>query len=89
MIYKQDTPNFNNIFIKLMKTICNNQINNKDTPQSENKDFVSVYVELLTDDKGIASFSIDFPKKILIIGQTNPHNYYDFTTHKNHWVESL
>lgn len=32
MIYKQYTPNFNNIFIKLMKTICNNQINNKDTP---------------------------------------------------------
>ena len=57
--------------------------------KSENKDFVSVYVESLTDDKGIASFSIDFPKKILIIGQTNPHDYYDFTTHKNHWVESL
>lgn len=35
--------------------------------KSENKDFISVYVELLTDDKGIASFSIDFPKKILTV----------------------
>ena len=85
------SPKFNHIFIKLINKICNqntplntsfNWFNKyKVTLQSGTNDFVSVYVENPNINhlpKCIASFSIDFLTKELVIEQTYAENDTDF-----------
>lgn len=85
------TPKYNHIFIKLIKKICHkdtpsntsfNWFNKyKVTLQSGTNDFVSVYVENLNINhlpNCIASFSIDFLTKELVIEQTYAENDTDF-----------
>lgn len=85
------SPKFNHIFIKLINKICNqntplntsfNWYNKyKVTLQSGTNDFVSVYVENPNINhlpKCIASFSIDFLTKKLVIEQTYAENNTDF-----------
>ena len=85
------SPKFNYIFIKLINKICNqntplntsfNWFNKyKVTLQSGTNDFVSVYVENPNINhlpKCIASFSINFLTKELVIEQTYAENNTDF-----------
>ena len=85
------SPKFNHIFIKLINKICsqNTPLNTsfnwfnkyKVTLQSGTNDFVSVYVENPNINhlpKCIASFSIDFLTKELVIEQTYAENDTDF-----------
>lgn len=85
------SPKFNHIFIKLINKICNqntplntsfNWFNKyKVTLQSGTDDFTSVYVENTEINHlptCIASFSIDFLTKKLVIEQTYAENDTDF-----------
>ena len=85
------SPKFNHIFIKLINKICNqntpfntsfNWFNKyKVTLQSGTDDFTSVYVENTEINHlptCIASFSIDFLTKKLVIEQTYVENDTDF-----------
>lgn len=85
------SPKFNYIFIKLINKICNQNtpLNTsfiwfnkyKVTLQSGTNDFVSVYVENPNINhlpKCIASFSINFLTKELVIEQTYAENNTDF-----------
>ena len=85
------SPKFNHIFIKLINKICNqntplntsfNWFNKyKVTLQSGTNDFTSVYVENTEINHlptCIASFSIDFLTKELVIEQTYAENDTDF-----------
>ena len=85
------SPKFNHIFIKLINKICNkntpfntsfNWFNKyKVTLQSNTNNFTSVYVantEINHLPKCIASFSIDFLTKKLVIEKTYAENDTDF-----------